>query len=54
MSFARDSSNGVFVGILLHMSCSLSNLLFSIVQMVVPSGLCNEVCVGFVGCCVSS
>ena len=54
MSFARDSSNGGFMGILLYMSCSLSNLLFSIVNMVVPSGLCSEVCVGFVGCCVSS
>ena len=36
MSFARDSSNDVFVGILLHMSCSLSSRLFSIVQMVFP------------------
>jgi hypothetical protein len=44
MSFARDSSNGGFMGMVLYMSCSLSNLLFSIVQMVVPSGLCSEMC----------
>jgi len=36
MIFARDSSNGELVGILLYMSCSLSNLQFSIVHMVVP------------------
>ena len=50
MSFARNSSIRGSVGMLYYMSCSLSNLLFSIVQMGVPSGLCNEVCVGFVGC----
>ena len=54
MSFVRDSLNDGFVGMLMYMSCSLSDLLFSIVHMVFPSGLCNEVCVGFVGCCVSS
>jgi len=53
MFFARDSSNGGFVGMMLHMSCSLSNLLFYIVQMVVPSGLCNEAGVDFVVCCVT-
>ena len=36
------------------MSCSLFSLLFSIVQMRVPSGMCSVVCDGFVGCCVSS
>ncbi len=54
MSFARDSSNGGFVGMSLYMPCNLSNLLFCGVQMVVSFGLRNEVCVGFVGCCVSS
>jgi len=54
MCFARDSSNVGFVGMLLYMSCSLSNLMYSTVQMVVPPGLCSVVCVGFVGCCVSS
>jgi hypothetical protein len=54
MSFARDSLNGGFAGILLYMLCIFSNLMFSIVQMLVPSSLCSEVCVGFVGCCVSS
>ena len=36
------------------MSWSLSSLLFSIEHMVVPSGLCNVVCMCCVGCCVSS
>jgi hypothetical protein len=54
MSFARDSSNDGFVVKLLYMSCSLSDLLFSVVQTVVPFGLCSVVCVGFVECCVSS
>ena len=49
-----DSSNGELLAALLYISCSLSNLRLSIVQMRVPSGLCSEVCVGFVGCCVSS
>ena len=39
---------------LLYMSCSLSSLRFSIMQMRVPSGLCSVVCDGFVGCWVSS
>ena len=54
MSCASDSSNGGFSGVLLYMSCSLSNLRFSIVQMRVPSGLCSVVCDGFVGCWVNS
>ncbi len=54
MSFARDSSNRGLLGMLLYMSCSLSSLMFSIVHMVVPSGLCSAVWVGFDGCCVRS
>jgi len=54
MSLARDSVNGGFVLSCLYMSWSLSNLLFSVVHMVVPYGLCNVVCVCCVGCCVSS
>jgi hypothetical protein len=38
------------LAVLLYISCSLSSLRFSIVQMRVPSSLCSEVCVGFVGC----
>ncbi len=45
MRLARDSANGGFVLSCLYMSWSLSSLLFSIVYMVVPSGLCNVVCV---------
>ena len=54
MSLARDSANGGFVLSCLYMSWSLSSLLFSIVHMVVPSGLCSGVCVFNVGCFVSS
>jgi hypothetical protein len=54
MSLARDSGNGRFVFSCLHMSWILSSLLFSIVHMVMPSGLCSVVCVFSVGCCVSS
>ena len=54
MSLARDSANGVLVVSCLYMSWSLSSLLFSIVHMVVPSGLCSVVCVFSVRCCVSS
>ncbi len=53
-SFVRDSSNGGLLGMFLYMLCSLSSLLFSIVYMVAPSSLCSAMCVGFVGCCVSS
>ncbi len=53
MRCASDSSNGGFSGVLLYMSCSLSSIRFSIVQMWVPSGLCSVVCDGFVGCWVS-
>ena len=45
MGLARDSANGGFVLSCLYMSWSVSSLLFSIVHMVVPSGLCNVVCV---------
>ncbi len=45
MSLARDSGIGGFVLSCLYMSWSLYSLLFSIVHMVVPSGLCNVVCV---------
>jgi len=47
MSLARDSANGGLVLSCLYMSRSLSSLLFSIVHMDVPSGLCNvaRVCV---------
>ena len=51
---ASDSSNGGLLAVLLYMSCSLSSLRFSIVQVRVPSGMCSVVCDGFVGCCVSS
>ncbi len=51
---ASDFSNGGFLAALLYISCNLSSLRLSIVQMRVPSSLCSEVCVGFVGCCVSS
>jgi len=43
MSFASDSSNGGFAPACLYMSWSLSSRLFSIVQTVVPSGLCRVV-----------
>ena len=46
MRCASDSSNGGVSGVLLYMSCSLSSLRFSIVQMGVPSGLCRVVCDG--------
>jgi hypothetical protein len=52
--YARDASNGELLDVLLYMSCSLSSLRFSTVQMRVPSGLYNVVCDGFVGCWVSS
>jgi len=45
MDLARDSANGGFVLSCLCMSWILSNLMFSIVHMDVPSGLCNVVCV---------
>jgi hypothetical protein len=54
MSLARHSSNGGFIVLCLYMSWSLSSLLFSIMHMAVPSGLCNVVCVCCVECCVSS
>jgi hypothetical protein len=54
MSLASDSSNGGFVPSCLYMSWSLSSRLFSIVHIVVPSGLCRVVFVGCVGCCASS
>jgi hypothetical protein len=54
MSLARDSANGGFVLSCLYMPWSLSSLLFSIVHMVVPSGLCTVARVRCVGCCVSS
>jgi len=53
-SLARESANGGFVLSCLYMSWSLSSLLFSIANMVVPSGLCSVVCVFCVGCCISS
>jgi hypothetical protein len=52
--FASDSANGEFVFVLLYMLYSLSSRLFSMVHMVVMSGLCMAVCVYFVGCCVRS
>ena len=54
MRLAMDSANGGFVLSCLYMSWSLSSLLFSIVHMIAPSGLCSVVCVFSVGCCVSS
>ena len=54
MSLARDSANRGFDLSCLYMSWSLSSLLFSIVPMAVPSGLCSVVCVFCVGCFVSS
>ncbi len=45
MSLARDSAKGGFVLSCLYMSWSSSSLLFSIVHMVVPSGLRSVVCV---------
>ena len=54
MRCASDSSKGGFSGVLLYISCSLSSLRFSIVQVWVPYGLCSVVCDGFVGCWVSS
>jgi hypothetical protein len=49
MSLARDSANGGFVLLCLYMSWSLPSLLFSIVVMIVPSGLYSVVCVICVG-----
>jgi hypothetical protein len=48
--------NSWFVLSCLYVSWSLSSRLFSIEHMVVPSGLCNVVCVRvcWVGCCTSS
>jgi len=54
MSLASDSANGGFALSCLYMSWSLSSSLFSIVHMVVPSGLCSVVCVFSVVCCASS
>jgi hypothetical protein len=54
MSFAIDSSNCGLLAELLHISYNLSSRRLSIVHMAVPCGLCREVCVGFVGCCVNS
>ena len=54
MGLVSDSSNGGFVPSCLYISWSLSCRLFSIKHMVVPSGLCNIVCVCCVGCCASS
>ena len=54
MSLARDSANGGFVLSCLYVSWSLYSLLFSIVHMVVTSGLCSVLCVFSVGCCVTS
>ena len=51
---ASDFSNGGLLAALLYISCNLSSLRLSIVQMRVPSGLYSEMCVGFAGCCVSS
>ena len=51
---ASDSSKGGLLCELLYMSCSLSSLRLAIMQMRVPSGLCNAVCDRFVGCWVSS
>ena len=51
MSLARDSANYGFVSIILYISCSL---LFSILHMMVLSGLCKVVCDGIVGRCMSS
>ena len=53
MSCASDFSNGGLLDALLYISCNLSILRLSILQMRAPFGLCSEVCVGFVGCCVS-
>ena len=54
ISLARDSANGGFVPSCLYMSWSLSSLLFSIVHIAVPSGLCSVLCVSNVGCCDNS
>ena len=54
MSLARDSANGGFILSCLYMPWNLFSLLFSIVHMVMPSGLCNVVCVLCAGYCVSS
>jgi hypothetical protein len=54
MRCASDSSKGGLLVELLYMSCSLSSLRSSIVQMRVPSGLCSVVRDGIVGCWVSS
>ncbi len=54
MSLARDSANGGSVLSCLHISWSLSSRLFSIVHIVVPSGLCSVVWVCCVGCCDNS
>ena len=47
-------SNGGLLAAWLYISCNLSSLRLSILQMWAPSGLCSEMCVGFVGCRVSS
>ena len=44
MSLTSDPSNGGFLPLCLYISWSLSSRLFSIEHMVVPSGLCNVVC----------
>ena len=51
MSLARDSVSDGFVLSCLYISWSLYSLLFSIVHMVVPSGLCNVVCVCMCALC---
>ena len=50
MRFASDFSNDGLLAELLYISCNLSSRRLSIVQMIVPSCLCSEVHVGFVGC----
>ena len=54
MSCASDFSKRGLLAALLYISCTLSSPRLSIVQTRVPSGLFSEVCVGFVGCCMSS
>ena len=54
MRCASDSSKGGLLGEMLYMSCSISSLRLSIVQMRVSSGLCSVVCDGIVECWISS
>ncbi len=53
ISVASDSANDGYVTALLYMSWSSSSRLFSMLHMVVPSGLCKVACVCFVGYYVS-